>query len=402
MLSLDDMLLRSLIIIVVLLMMAGNRLISAHLFPQPGPLEAITRPYQYDIWRWEGENLYRQFLGATASSPEASEVVAEYFALNQRIGQIQSQAAGSPSLGQEVALLEERRNALRAAVEKALQEEMTAVFREQGLTLFGGGPGGEGLVFPPVKFALTRLPHILIVSPRERIDVEDRALLLPEMGLDQIEAVEAAVEAQGKSALIESIGGFATYPSMIPEDGSLEFVVDTAAHEWVHNYLFLRPLGMRYADSYDMTTINETVADLVGRELGDLILKRLGRPRPAPPPPRPPDPTAFDFNREMRAIRLEVDSLLSQGLVAEAEAAMKKGRDSLAGHGYYIRKLNQAYFAFHGSYADSPTSVSPVAGQLRRLRQSSPSVATFLARVASFARPEDLEEALSVSLGLGG
>jgi hypothetical protein len=50
-------------------------------------------------------------------------------------------------------------------------------------------------------------------------------------------------------------------------------------------------------------------------------------------------------------------------------------------HGYYIRKLNQAYFAFHGTYALSPTSVSPVAKQLEELRSYVPEVGEFLAAV---------------------
>ena len=36
--------------------------------------------------------------------------------------------------------------------------------------------------------------------------------------------------------------------------------------------------------------------------------------------------------------------------------------------GYVIRKLNQAYFAFHGSYAVGTSATDPIGGKLRSLR----------------------------------
>jgi hypothetical protein len=103
----------------------------------------------------------------------------------------------------------------------------------------------------------------------------------------------------------------------------------------------------------------------------------------------------FDFNREMREIRLRVDELLAQGKVEEAEAFMEERRKYLVEQGYYIRKLNQAYFAFHGSYATGPASVSPIGGQLKELRRRSPTLAHFLRRVARMSSYQDLLEALS-------
>jgi hypothetical protein len=61
---------------------------------------------------------------------------------------------------------------------------------------------------------------------------------------------------------------------------------------------------------------------------------------------------------------------------------MEERRQYLASNGYYIRKLNQAYFAFYGTYADEPTSVSPIGVELRELRSRSSSVRDFLNRVA--------------------
>ena len=60
---------------------------------------------------------------------------------------------------------------------------------------------------------------------------------------------------------------------------------------------------------------------------------------------------------------------------------MEVERLKLVEKGYNLRKLNQAYFAFHGSYALSPASIDPIGPQLRQLRAASPSLKAFLDRV---------------------
>jgi hypothetical protein len=91
----------------------------------------------------------------------------------------------------------------------------------------------------------------------------------------------------------------------------------------------------------------------------------------------------------MRKTRLRVDELLGDGKVEEAEAYMEDRRRLFVDNGIYIRKLNQAYFAFHGSYATSPASVSPVHGQLQELRRRSGSLSEFLHTVAQFNSYEE-------------
>jgi hypothetical protein len=71
----------------------------------------------------------------------------------------------------------------------------------------------------------------------------------------------------------------------------------------------------------------------------------------------------------MGETRSKTDKLLTQGLIEEAEAYMESQRVELLDHGYQIRKINQAYFAFHGTYAESPSSTSPIAGYLWDLRE---------------------------------
>ncbi|GAI83609.1 unnamed protein product, partial [marine sediment metagenome] len=63
--------------------------------------------------------------------------------------------------------------------------------------------------------------------------------------------------------------------------------------------------------------------------------------------------------------------------------------------GYYIRKLNQAYFAFHGAYADQPTSIDPIGVELRELRNKSASLKDFLETVSDMTSRQELSDALN-------
>ena len=102
--------------------------------------------------------------------------------------------------------------------------------------------------------------------------------------------------------------------------------------------------------------------------------------------PIPPEEN-FDFRAEMHLTRLEVDRLLTAGKINEAEDYMESRRVIFWENGYLIRKLNQAYFAFHGSYAADPGGASNAEGadlgrQLRELKEEAPSYAEFMREVA--------------------
>ena len=93
----------------------------------------------------------------------------------------------------------------------------------------------------------------------------------------------------------------------------------------------------------------------------------------------------FDFNAEMRETRLTVDRMLESGDVDGAEEYMESRREEFVSGGHPIRKLNQAFFAFYGAYAESPASSSPIGGQVRRLRELTPDLGTFLGLVSSIS-----------------
>ena len=106
--------------------------------------------------------------------------------------------------------------------------------------------------------------------------------------------------------------------------------------------------------------------------------------------PDEPPPEQFDYGREMRKTRLRTDELLAAGQIEEAETYMEERRLFFVERGYNIRKLNQAYFSFYGSYATSPSTGNPIGGQLEWLRGESASLRDFVRRVAAFTAHQDL------------
>jgi hypothetical protein len=197
---------------------------------------------------------------------------------------------------------------------------------------------------------------------------------------------------------------------MVMRTTSLEWLADTIAHEWIHNWLSLRPLGMNYDGSAELRTMNETTASIAGGEIASKLLERyypslaakyrlkatslsLG---PIPPGgwPRP----GFDFRIEMHTTRVHVDELLAEGKVEEAETYMETRRQVFWENGYVIRKLNQAYFAFYGAYAESPGGAAgedPVGPAVRALRAQSESLTDFLKTIASMSSFEELQESIN-------
>ena len=303
----------------------------------------------------------------------------------------------------QLARLRSQQQQRRPLVEAIIQRQVAEILSEAGMGL-------AGTPTPPVNFTFTDPPQTLVVSPRQEIRTIFTQMLTPD--IDSVEAGqdEAKIAAQTNlSAYITRIGGLGAYPTMVIDRGSLPWIFSTVAHEWVHNYLTFFPLGMRYGSSPEITTLNETVADLVGHEVGRRVLLRF-YPELVPPQEDKPDrrqgadaakqdpdqPPPFDFDREMRITRLQVDDLLADGLYKTAEVYMEARRRFFVAHGYHLRVLNQAYFAFHGSYATGGASSSPIGPQLEELQRlkTPEDIAGFLRTVRWFTSRADLERAL--------
>ena len=296
-----------------------------------------------------------------------------------------------------LAALRDLQGNIRPEVEAILERQVEAGLEDAGLTT-------AGTVFPPLRFNFTAPPNYLVVSPRDRIELEASTHLEPDLDMAAIEDIEKEVAARfDRSTLVEGLGGLGAWPTLVLDQASLAWILETVAHEWVHNYMVFHALGQHMFDSPGMNTINETVASIVGEEVGQKLAHDLyDIPYPPPPPPPggwaplpPPDPDRFDFNTEMRRTRLHVDELLAQGQIDEAEQYMEQRRQEFVEAGYALRKLNQAFFAFHGSYATGAASSDPIGPKLQDLRKLTPDLATFLAVVRGIRQPNDLDALLA-------
>jgi hypothetical protein len=99
----------------------------------------------------------------------------------------------------------------------------------------------------------------------------------------------------------------------------------------------------------------------------------------------------------MRETREITDQLLSEGEIETAEIYMELRRRFFWDHGYHLRKLNQAYFAFHGAYADQPGGAAgedPVGAAVRALRDQSPSLVEFIDQISWMWSVDQLYEAI--------
>jgi hypothetical protein len=99
----------------------------------------------------------------------------------------------------------------------------------------------------------------------------------------------------------------------------------------------------------------------------------------------------------MHTTRVTTDSLLAQGKIDEAEKYMETRRLFFWNQGYQIRKLNQAYFAFYGAYAETPGGEAgndPVGPAVRALRQQSSSLADFINRISWMSSFTQLQQAV--------
>jgi hypothetical protein len=100
----------------------------------------------------------------------------------------------------------------------------------------------------------------------------------------------------------------------------------------------------------------------------------------------------------MHETRVTADALLAQGKIDEAEDYMESRRLVFLKNGYLLRKINQAYFAFYGAYADTPGGAAgedPVGPAVRALRAKSKSLADFVDTISWMTDFQQLKDAVS-------
>jgi hypothetical protein len=125
-------------------------------------------------------------------------------------------------------------------------------------------------------------------------------------------------------------------------------------------------------------------------------------PAASPSESDPDLPPPFDFRAEMAETRNRVDDLLAQGEVEQTEEYMEERRQFFWENGYRIRKLNQAFFAFYGAYADVPGEQGddPIGPAILAIRVSSHDIRDFMDRIASLTSLQALQDEADSRPGL--
>ena len=386
-------------------------------------IRSYTRAIEFDYTTWTMDALKvktdQMILGLDGyfSTAESSQYINHYLELTRMRQdtesmliqiysdpEIQDPKTESQPIRDQLDWLDQQLRFVSPVAETLLQNQIADVAVQMDLSFLGQ-------TIPPLLFHATPLPQSLIVSPREVIRQDASISLQTNLSLDEIMRLENGIaDGLNVSSLVEDVGGVGTYPTMVQQSSDINWLCEVIAHEWIHNYLQVRPLGWNYDTSPELRTMNETTASLAGKEIALEVLRRH-YPASLPPPESPPsdipenispteepDIPEFDFREEMHATRIQVDDLLSQGKIDEAESFMEEQRKSFWENGYQIRKLNQAYFAFHGAYADTPGGAAgsdPVGPAVRELRARSSNLAEFVKQISSMTSFEQLQDALN-------
>ncbi len=402
------------VLVVVALMLTSSAIPSSGLSSQ---VHSITRDLEFDFVTWTLNAVFSKVsdwgfsIEKLMPEEQQSELVLEYLEQVQTVNTLNAEILliyANPDIPDpEIASNEQRTqrdtayhrlNSLAPLAESILQSQLMSVINQSDLGILGQ-------VLPPSLYKTSEIPYSLVISPRTSISQVLDLSLQPGLETEAMEQIENSVfSSLDHSALVVPIGGIGTYPTMVMQTTNIVWLTEVIAHEWTHNYLTLRPLGINYGTNAALRTINETVASLSGKELGRILLENY-YPAYLPAEEEPEenqtaatqpksDPNAFDFRAEMRITRVEVDRLLAQGEVEAAEQYMETRRGFFWEQGYLIRKLNQAYFAFYGAYNDEPgggaSGEDPIGPAVIAYRDHFDSLADFLNAISWINSYDDL------------
>ena len=385
------------------------------------PLEGVANLVRWDEFNfvsWVAESLIERTSAAGIgiehyiSNEQQSKIVLKYFeqiALVEKLEIDLENAIANPlqnlpinettARQSELNQQSKRMHAYARVAESILQNQT-----ERSLRKLEFGLGGQ--ILPPVLFKMTDLPLNLIISSREKIGTLKSISLNP--GMDSVEKEELENQIQllyNFSALVEPVGGLGAYPTMVMRTQNINWLSEVVAHEWIHNYLSFYPLGVRYFENNDLRSMNETLANLAGKEIGRRTIldyypdyvsyyRLPGRETITVLYEGYSQP--FNYRGEMRQTRMTVDYLLENGEVERAESYMETRRQYFWENGYRLRKLNQAYFAFYGSYNDTPgggaSGSDPIGPAVQELRTRSSSLKVFVDRMKNLTSFSQLLE----------
>lgn len=289
-------------------------------------LNTVVKPYRFSIAGWEFNTFLekaKQIFSKKAKNNQSdTEITNEYISLSNQINSLKGQinAADQADLQSQIDNLQKQQNDITGAVENIIKRQTAQVLQDMGIYQPWYKYDKLKVVFPPPEFKLETPPHLLVISPRDTIERKKDVLLSENMSVADMTDLEDQVDKLDVSSLVVDLGGVGTYPSLIASNSDFQYIIETCAHEWAHAYLTFTPLGFRYllniaglTHNGDITTINESVADIIGKEVGDAVVKKYypqfqtasqsaGQTDQSGSQTVENQP-AFNFNLEMRSIR---------------------------------------------------------------------------------------------------
>jgi len=355
--------------------------------------EWAAAEYRFDLMGWELANFPAKWVQrvkdvlpwAANGTGSRKDQLNRYIELSSMIRDTVEDLASMPfhptldseersDIQDSLARLKSERKSLRNGVEELVESIVSSVLVKEDLTAIGP------LIWPPVDVRFDFAPNVLVTSPRDHIERLDSILLDPDIPVTAIEHIENSLQEQSNlSGIVIQVGGVATYPTVIPPGGDLKRLLELTAHEWLHTHFFFHPFGQALFSDAEMFTLNETLANLFGREVAlsaheSLVATLLPEAITRDHRENVPESEGLDFDQFMQDTRHLVDKSLNDGDVVGAESLMEDRRITLNARGFNIRKINQAWFAFYGTYADSPASVSTIDTELEELRSLVPTL----------------------------
>jgi len=330
-------------------------------------LDQATERHNFSIFWWEIKNLpnkwlhlvWEKFPGNKPSDKERTTLIKEYLVTSNKLNNNKQKLTAK-----EKTKLEKDLKSLRARTEESIESIISNVLIEEELGI------SFNILIPPTDFKLDSPPDIVVTSPRDKIVFSSSRLISNNLTELEKSEIELLIESNKEtSAIVDKLGGLGTYPAFVSDKGSLRNLLQTASHEWLHNYWILHPIGRHMWDSSEMNILNETAANIAGDELGDIAFQSIGGIiTEHSSSTKSSTEYKFYLNEILKETRLEVDKLLAKKKIEEAENYMATVTRNLQSKGYPIRKINQAYFAFHGNYADNPSSTSSIGIELKEYR----------------------------------
>ena len=403
------------VILIIIFSLISNS--SPHLIAIEDKINILISDQSFDFISWTANAIWVKLNLAAIGAPNyfskqvQHDLVLESIAIVKQIDKndqeikmiysnpaIKDPATASKTIKAKQGELSNHWMAVSPFAEAILERQVTTVLNDEGLT-------SAGQPIPWVLYHVTQLPQNLVISKREKIGAEANFILTP-LAIPDAEKLENTIDKrENVSSLVVDLGGLADYPTMIMRTTAMDWLSNTIAHEWTHIYLSQHPLGLNYTTP-ELRTMNETTASIAGSEIGKIVMQRFypellsqtgNADKLISKINERSMPTTFDFRAEMHTTRVVSDSLLAQGKINEAEAYMEQRRQFFWDHGYAIRKINQAYFAFYGAYADSPGGAAgedPVGPTVRALRAKSDSLKDFLERISAMSSFDELQKAV--------